>query len=124
MSTVSPSCGTELGVLIFVLGAITSTVKSWLYQDMLEKPQEMLIYKQVELGGLGVYHIKMRAMAMLIQTLLSQAISPCFSNNQYHKALYYWHVLDDRTIPDPGQPPYYSSEFFKIIRFVKENTPL
>ena len=84
----------------------------------------MIIYRQVGFGRLGVFNVKMRAMAMLIHTFLSQAISPCFSNNQYHKALYYWHVLDDRTIPDPGQPPYYSSEFFKIIRFVKENTPL
>ena len=67
--------------------AITSSVKSWLYQDMLEKPQEMVTFRQTELGGLGVHCVRTRAMAMLIHTFLAQAISPRFSNNQYCKYL-------------------------------------
>jgi hypothetical protein len=67
--------------------AITSSVKSWLYQDMLEKPQEQVMYRQVNLGGLGVHCVKTRAMAMLIQTFITQAISPRFRNNQYYQYL-------------------------------------
>ena len=104
--------------------AIISSVKSWLFQDMLEKPQEMVTFRQVELGGLGVHCVKTRAMAMLIHTFLSQAISPMFTGNQYHKYLYKWHVLQETDIPNPGRPPYYSSTSFELIKDVKENTPL
>ena len=104
--------------------AITSAVKGWLFQDLLLKPEEMLTYRKVEMGGLGMHNVKMRAMAMLIHTFLSQAISPCFPNNQYHNTLYKWHVLEERNLPDPGRPPYYSSAFFALIKRVKETTPL
>ena len=104
--------------------AITSSVKSWLFQDMLLKPEEMMTYRKVEIGGLGVHNVKMRAMAMLIHTFLAQAITPRFPNNQYLNSLYRWHVLGDRSLPDPGRPPYYSTNFFNLIMHVKENTPL
>ena len=104
--------------------AITSTIKSWLFQDMLEKPQEMVTYRQVGLGGLGLHCVKTRAMAMLIHTFLNQAISNKFVQNQYYKHLYKWHVLDEREIPNPGKPPYYSTNFFNIIKDVRNNTPL
>ena len=104
--------------------AITSSVKSWLYQDMLEKPQEMVTFRQVELGGLGLHCVKTMAMAMLKHTFLSEPICPRFANNQYHQHLYKWHVLEERHFSDPGRPPYYSSTFFNLIKDVKENTPL
>ena len=103
---------------------ITSSVKGWLYQDLLQKPQEMMAYRQVELGGLGLHNVKMRAMAMLIHTFLAQAISPRFNTNYFLNALFKWHVLDDRDILDPGRPPYYSVDFFSIIKDVHTNTPL
>ena len=65
--------------------AIASSVKSWLYQDLLIKPQEMMMYREVSQGGLGVYNVKMRARAMLLHTFLSQAISPlCKPNMLYN----------------------------------------
>ena len=104
--------------------AITSSIKGWMFQDMLEKPQEMVTYRQVGLGGLGLHCVKTRAMAMLIHTFLSQAISNQFAENQYHKHLYKWHVLGERDSSDPGKPPYYSNTFFNIIKDVRDNTPL
>ena len=68
--------------------------------------------------------VKMRAMAMLIHTFLTQAITPRFPNNQYLNSLYRWHVLGNRFLPDPGRPPYYSTNFFNLIEHVKEDTPL
>ena len=102
--------------------AIASSVKSWLYQDLLIKPQEMIMYREVSEGGLGVYNVKMRAMAMLLHTFLSQAISPLFKSNMYYTTLYRWHVLEERHLPNPGRPPFYSSTFFSIIKDVKDNT--
>ena len=104
--------------------AITTNVKGWLYQDMLLKPQEMMLYRQTELGGLGLFNVKVRSKAMLIHTFLAQAISPLFTTNYYLNALYKWHVLLDRSLPDPGRPPYYSELFFATIRDVHNNTPL
>ena len=84
----------------------------------------MVTYRQVGLGGLGLHCVKTRAMAMLIHTFLNQAISNKFVQNQYYKHLYKWHVLDEREIPNPGKPPYYSTNFFNIIKDVRNNTPL
>ena len=101
--------------------AITSSVKSWLFQDMLEKPQEMVTYRQVELGGLSVHCVRTRAMAMLIHTFLAQAICPRFNNNQYLNQLYKWHVLEDRDIPSQAslhttlQPSSSSSRMLRKI---------
>ena len=74
--------------------------------------------------GLGLHCVKLRAIAMLIHTFLSQAISPLFRTNYYLNTLYRWHVLGHKEIPDPGRPPYYSEEFFTIIKDIHENTPL
>ena len=104
--------------------AIASSVKGWLYQDMLIKPEEIIMYRQPELGGLGLFNVKVRSMAMLIHTFLSQAISSLFPANMYHNTLYRWHVLEQRDLPNPGRPPYYSSDFFSLINDVHENTPL
>ena len=103
---------------------ITSYVKGWLYQDMLLKPQEFMMYREVESGGLGVYNVQIRALAMLIHTFLSQAICPNFTTNLYYNTMYRWHVLEERDLPNPGCPPYYSSKFFSIIRDVRNNSPL
>ena len=44
-----------------------------------------------------------------------------FIRNHYHNALFKWHVLGQRNFTDPGSPPYYSADFFTIIREVLEN---
>ena len=48
----------------------TSQAKSFIYADMLEKPQEEALYRGVGEGGLGLYNIKQRALAALIFTFL------------------------------------------------------
>ena len=103
---------------------ITSSIKGWLYQDLLIKPQEIMMFRQVNEGGLAVHNVKVRAMAMLLHTFLSQAISPAFPASVYYSSLYRWHILEDRNIPNPGCPPYYSSHFFSIIKEVADNSPL
>ena len=84
----------------------------------------MVTFRQVERGGLGLHCAKTRAMAMLIHMFLFQAICPMFANNQYHQHLYKWHIIEERHFPDPCCPPYKSSTFFNLIKYVKENTSL
>ena len=98
---------------------ITSLVKSWVFADQLEKPEELILYRSRIKGGLNIINVKYRAMAEQIRSFLETAINPKFKNNLYHHALYSWHVLEIRTIPNPGQPHYYSDEFFSAIKTVK-----
>ena len=98
---------------------ILSSIKSWVYADQLVKPEELVLFKKRQDGGLNLVHVKYRAMAELIKTFLDTAINPNFRRNIYHHALYNWHVEEIRTIPNPGNSPYYSEEFFNEIKLVK-----
>ena len=98
---------------------ITTMVKSWIYADMLEKPEELVLYRSRKLGGLNLINIKFRAMAEQIKSFLDTAVNPKFRNGLYHRALYDWHVDNIRTIPNPGRPAYYSEDFFSTIRTIK-----
>ena len=97
---------------------INTSIKSWLYADMLEKPEELVMYRPKVKGGLGVHHVRFKSLAILIKSFLETAISPHFICNQFHNALYRWHVLGDTSITDPGHSPYYSPKFFDYIKQV------
>lgn len=97
---------------------INSNIKSWLYSDMLEKPEELVMNRPRNKGGLGVQNVKIKALALLIKSFLETAINPEYINNFFHNALYRWHVLEDRSITDPGNTPYYSQSFFSTIKKV------
>ena len=99
--------------------SLTSQIKSWIYTDQLIKPEELVLYRERKVGGIGLLHIKYRAMAELIKTFIDTARNPKFIRNLYHQALFDWHVLDIKTIPNPGKSPYYTEEFFSIIRDVE-----
>ena len=96
-----------------------SSIKSWVYADLLVKPEELVLFKSRQKGGLNLIHIKYRAMAELIKTFLDTAINPIFRRNIYHQALYDWHVEEIRSIPNPGTSPYYSEELFEEIKSLK-----
>ena len=105
--------------------SITSKVKSWLYQDQLEKPEEMILYRPILMGGLGLHHVKIKAMSSLIRTFMETAVHPSFLHSLYHTILFKTYVLlDDSISSPPPMPPFYNESFFNCIRWVKENTPL
>ena len=104
--------------------SVTSKVKAWIFADLLEKPEEMICYRPSSYGGLGLHHVKYKALAMLIHSFLETAANPKYLHNLYHTSLYRYHILMHSDIPDPGHPPYYSEEFFSIIRSVHQRTPL
>ena len=73
---------------------INSNIKSWLYSDMLEKPEELVMNRPRNKEGLGVQNVKIKAQALLIKSFLETAINPEYINNFFHNALYRWHVLE------------------------------
>ena len=45
--------------------SLTSKAKSWLFQDMLEKPEPMILYRPIHMGGLGLHEIKTKSLPPL-----------------------------------------------------------
>ena len=103
---------------------INSQVKAWLYQDLLEKPNELVLYRDSSDGGLGLFNVKVRSTALLIRTFIETAANPTFRHSLYHEVLYRYHVLGEVTLPDPGYPPYYDKTFFDTIKHYKDNSTL
>ena len=105
------------------ISSINSKVKSWLYSDQFEKPEEMVVFRPTSVGGLNMHHVKFKSLAMLIRSFLETAINPKFLHSTFHTALFNRHVLLDLSWPDPGMPPYFNQEFFSIIRNVHLHSP-
>ena len=53
---------------------ISSFAKSWIYADLLIKPEEVVLYKARKDGGLNLINVKLRAQAELIKSFLDNAI--------------------------------------------------
>ena len=106
------------------IAKITSLAKSWVYADLLIKPEETTLFRVRSEGGLSLLHVKYRALAELIKSFIDTAKNPKFLCNIYHNALYEWNVADNTSMNDPGKSPFYSAAFFEAIKVVKLNEPL
>ena len=103
---------------------ITSQIKSWLYADLLLKPEEQIMWRPPASGGLGVLNVKLKAQACLIKSFLETVDGTEYIPSLYHSMLFRYHVLCDTTLANPGTPPFYNSEFFQKIRKVHNDSPL
>lgn len=102
------------------VNAINGTTRKWLYADQLVKPADLVKYRSKEDGGLGLFHVKCKSTATLIKSFLETAANSEYIRSTYHQALLYWHVLNDRTIPNPGNSPYYGTDVFNVIKMAVE----
>ena len=102
---------------------ISKAVNSWLYADMLFKPEEMIMERPIIYGGLGVLNVKYKAMAGLIRTFLETVCNPNFKHSLYHELLFRYYVMDERNLDGPGLPPFYSATFFETIKKVYTVSP-
>ena len=91
-------------------------MKSRLYSDQFEKPDELVVYRPTTLGGLSMQSTNQKALSMLIRCFLEIAYNLAYLNRLSNTALFNHNVLQDSTWPDPDIPPYFSEEFFSIIR--------
>ena len=106
------------------INAITTSMKSWLYADLYQKPSELVMCRPASYGGLGVTSVKFKAQAELIHSFIETAANPKFRSSLLHSAMYRYHVLGDTSIPNPGYLPCYPASFFDTIRHVHLDTPL
>ena len=106
------------------LTTITSQIKSWLYQDLLIKPSELVLYRGTEVGGLGLMNVKIRSLALLIRCFLETSTNPNFRHSLFHEHLFRYHVMREHSLPDPGFTPYYDGEFFQLLQHYKTSTDL
>ena len=67
MSKVWFRCG-SVDLRVSDISSINSSVKSWLYADLLEKPSEPVMCRPASYGGLGVASVKFKAQTVLIRT--------------------------------------------------------
>ena len=63
--------------------SINSSIKQWLYADVLLKPEEFVLFQQVEDGGLGLTSVKHKALAMLIRNFINLAYNPKYLNSLF-----------------------------------------
>ena len=98
---------------------ISTALKGWLFQDQLEKPEDFVLYRSRNTGGLGLLHTECKSLSFFIRSFMETAANPAFLRNHYHEALFKWHVLGDRSIINPGTTPYYNTEFFNMILSVR-----
>ena len=94
---------------------INSSLKCWLYADMLMKPEETVLFRSQKEGGLGLLSIKFRSLAYLTRTFLEIAAHPNYLHSQFLHCLYKRYVLD-QMLPCPPAPPYYNKDFFMNIK--------
>ena len=106
------------------ISAITGKIKAWLFMDQFEKPEDIVVYRPISCGGLGLDHVKLKAQSRLITSFLETASNPKFIHSLYHEALLKYHVLEDRSFSDPGVPPYYPENFFQTIKKMKDQGTL
>ena len=108
-----------IGLRVEDVNFFASQAKSFIYADMLEKPQVEALYRAVGEGGLGLYSIKERALAALMFTFLQTAANPQFRRNHYHHSLYLCHVLE-KSESGPSIPPYFQGDFFSTLRKLRD----
>ena len=69
-----------------------SISKSFMYGGLLEKPEQITLYRETQCGGLDFVHIECQAKAALIMTFLQTAINPNFQSNNFIQTLYLHYV--------------------------------
>ena len=67
---------------------IHTKCRSYLFQDLLQKPSELVMFRPVDEGGLGLQHVKCKALAHLISVFLQTAANPQYISSQFHTALF------------------------------------
>ena len=94
---------------------MTSAYKTWLYIDNLAKPQEEILYRYPDDGGLGCFNIQWKSQAHLISSFLETVFGDKFLVSPFHKALFDKFLLGEK-IKKITRPPYYSEAFFNNIK--------
>ena len=100
------------------INSIHSSVKRWLYADMIIKPEEKVLFRSVKLGGLGLVHAKFKAQACFLKTFFDLSANPKYIPSLFQTTVFRAYVLKENE-NYPALPPYYDELFFKNIEAAK-----
>ena len=92
------------------------TIKQWITQNLLLKPPEILLFRDIEQGGLGLLHTGARCTANLVKTFIQQAHPNSQHFNLYLNTLFRCYVEEELDKNTLKRPPFYSLDFFEIIK--------
>ena len=104
------------------IACITSQVRSWVLQDFFQKPAATVLHRKPLEGGLGLYCVKLRALALLLRTFCELACTPGFRHSLQLEILFRTQVLGETWPVSPPLPPYYNEEFFSVLRHYHLNS--
>ena len=105
------------------LHAIAAAAKRWACQHLLIKPPEVLLYRKVEEGGLGLMHTEARCQAYLTKNFVEQGHIQSKNPSLYLQALYRKFVLHECIPGSLKRPPVYSLDFFLTIEEALQEEP-
>ena len=63
------------------------------------KPEEMVLHRPASDGGLGLHHVKLKALGGIISTFIQTAANPRYQTNLLHSLLYRKFVLEENEVP-------------------------
>ena len=66
---------------------------------MLIKPEEMILHRPHNQGGIGLHSVKFKALAGFITSFLQTAVQPAYRYNLLHSLLFRKHVLEEEDVP-------------------------
>ena len=89
---------------------INSQIKSWLFYDQLEYPEEIILHRSRKQGGLGLINVRIKAQSELIRSFLETATIKSCKTNIFHAAIFRYYILQEFDLPFPGNHPYLSAD--------------
>ena len=95
---------------------IQAMVKQWITQHLLLKPPEVLLFREVEEGGLALVNTAARCTANLLKNFVEQAHPLSHYPNVYLNSLYRSYVTEELVPPAAKRPSFYSIDFFQMIK--------
>ena len=95
--------------------SINSSIKQWMYADLLFKPEELILFRPVRNGGLGLVSVPHKALACFIRTFLEMTIIPQYDHSLFLSSYLHAYVLDEDKSEMP-LPPYLNYDMFVKIK--------
>ena len=102
---------------------ITTSIKSFLFQDQYLRPSDLVVYRSTTDGGLGLTHILSRCQALIICSFLETAIIPGFRWSLSNKELFNQNVLDLSPHFKVDFSLFHNKTLFNLIKAVKNASP-
>ena len=78
---------------------INSSALSFLYADLLEKPQQLAALRRIQDGGLELCDVELRSLSFLIITFIQTSMSEKYNCNIYHQVLLRKYVFEENISP-------------------------